>query len=123
MTNNLPPQPTTPPPMPDYAPKPAATRRRNLIVAAITAGALAIGGVYWLTRPSYNDIVKDCQQALVAQYKADGKGKPSACNDVKDDDYDALVLNAAMGDLGWLDDDGNFDERKMTEDTLEDMQP
>jgi hypothetical protein len=116
MTNNQP-QPTIPP-MPGHAPKPTTKRRTGRIIAAITAGALATGGgIYWLTRPSYNDIVKDCQQALVAQYKADGKGKPSACNDVHDDDYDALVLNAAMGNLGWLDGDGNFDKNKMLNST------
>ncbi|MCX4993437.1 hypothetical protein [Streptomyces sp. NBC_00568] len=126
MTFETPPPPAMPP-MPGQTPGPmpvARRRRRNLVIAAITAGAVAIGGgVFWLTRPSYGDIVKDCQKALAAQFKADEKGKPSACNDVKKDDYDALVLNAAMGDLGWLDDDGHFDERKMQEDTLEDMQP
>ncbi|MFF4346787.1 hypothetical protein [Streptomyces sp. NPDC001530] len=117
MTNDLPPMPNTPP---TPAPKPPAKRRRNLIVAAVVAVALAIGGTaYWLSRPSYDDIVKDCQKALAAQYKANGKGKPSACKDVKDDDYDVLVLNAAMGDLGWLDDDGNFDKNKMLESTLD----
>lgn len=117
MTNNLPPLPDTPP-APTHTPKPAAKKRRlPLIVAAVTAAVLAIGGTaYWISRPSYNDIVKDCQKALVAQYKADGKGKPSACKDVKGDDYDALVVNAAMGHLGWLDDDGNFDENKMLDD-------
>jgi hypothetical protein len=123
MTNDLPPMPSTPP-MPGHAPKPAAKRRLPLIAAAVLAVALAIGGtVYWLSRPSYDEIVKGCQKALAAQYKADGKGKPSACNDVKSDDYDALVLNAAMGHLGWLDDNGNFDENKMLDDTLDDMQP
>jgi hypothetical protein len=119
MTNDLPPMPDTPP-MPAHAPKPAGKKRRNLIVAAAVAVALAIaGGVYWLSRPSYDDIVKGCQKALVAQYKAGGKGKPSACGDVKGDDYDALVLNATLGHLGWLDDDGNFDKNKMLESTLD----
>jgi hypothetical protein len=116
MTNNLP-QPDSLPPMPEHAPKSAAKRRRTLIVAAVTAVALAIGGtVYWISRPSYDDIVHGCQKALAAQYKADGRGKPSACKDVKGGDYDALVLNAAMGDLGWVDGDGKFDENKMLDD-------
>jgi hypothetical protein len=114
MTNDLPPMPNTPP-VP--ASKPAGKKRRNLIITAAVAVALATGGtVYWISQPSYDDIVKDCQKALAAQYKANGKGKPSACNDVKGDDYDALVLHAAMGDLGWLDDDGHFDENKMLDD-------
>lgn len=116
MTNDLPPMPDTPP---TVVPKPSPGRRRNLIVAAAVAAALAVGGtVYWVGRPSYDDIVKECQRALVAQYKADGRGKPAACTDVKGDDYDVLVLNAAMGNLGWLDDDGEFDKDKMLEGSL-----
>ncbi|MFB7245652.1 hypothetical protein ACFCYX_24715 [Streptomyces populi] len=116
MTNDLPPMPDVPPAV---ASKPSARRRRNLIVAVAVAGALAVGGIiYWAGRPSYNDIVKGCQRALVAQYEADGRGKPSACDGVKGDDYDALVLGAAMGDLGWLDDDGDFDKDKMLEGLL-----
>ncbi|WP_329298489.1 hypothetical protein OG410_07985 [Streptomyces sp. NBC_00659] len=117
MTNQLPPMPDTPPPV---VPKPTATKRRTLILAAAVAGALAVGGsVYWISRPSYDDIVKGCQRALVAQYQADGRGKPSACDGVKGDDYDVLVVNAAMGDLGWLDDDGDFDKDKVLEGTLD----
>lgn len=109
MTDLIPAMPDTPP-----TPTPAGRKRRNLIVAAVITVALVIGGTaYWLSRPSYNDIVKGCQKALAAQYKADGEGKPAVCNDVKGDDYDVLVINAAMGDLGWLDDDGNLDEGEM----------
>ncbi|OQR65971.1 hypothetical protein B6E66_01255 [Streptomyces maremycinicus] len=93
--------------------------------ALITGAAVAIavgitGTVIWLVQPSYDDVVKDCQEALVAQSEAGGKGKPDACKDVKDDDYSALVLNNAIGDLGWTDEDGNFDKNKMIEDTLND---
>lgn len=95
--------------------------QRRTIAIAVSAAVLALGGVttaVWMNGgESYDDTVKACQKALAAQYKADGKGKPTACNDVKDDDYDALVLNAAMGDLGWLDDDGQFDKNKMIENT------
>lgn len=93
-------------------------RRTHLIAIAVAvAVVLAVGGgAWWLTRPSYDDIVKDCQQALKAQYKADGRGKPKACNDVKKDDYGLLVGNAAMDDLGWLDEDGRFDKNKMLDD-------
>ncbi|WP_190172933.1 hypothetical protein [Streptomyces mirabilis] len=119
MTNDLPPMPDIPP-MPAYAPKPAGKKRRNLIIAAVTAVALATGGTaYWISRPSYDDIVKGCTKALAAQYKAGGKGKPSACNDVKSDDYDTLVLSSVIDGLGWTDKDGNFDENKMLESTLD----
>ncbi|MFE4818602.1 hypothetical protein ACFRFU_19645 [Streptomyces sp. NPDC056704] len=105
MTNNLPPLPDTPP-LPARAPKPAAKRRLPLIIAAVVAVALAIGGtVYWMTRPSYDDIVKGCQKALAAQAKAGGKGKPGACNDVKKDDYDTLVIASVIDGMSKKDRD------------------
>lgn len=62
---NIPPAPTS---------KPNRRRRRNILIAAAVAVALIVGGgLYWLTRPSYDDIVKGCQKALVAQVKAGGK--------------------------------------------------
>ncbi|MFG3585094.1 hypothetical protein [Streptomyces sp. NPDC047990] len=101
---NLPPMPNTPPPMP--VSKPAGKRRRNLIVAAVVAVALLVGGgIYWLTRPSYDETVKSCAKALTAQMKAGGKGKPSACDGVKKDDYDTLVISAAIGGLSKTDKD------------------
>lgn len=96
MTNLPPPMPNTPP---APALKPAGKKLRNLIIAAAVAVALAIGGaVYWISQPSYDEIVKGCQKALAAQSKAGGKGKPGACMDVKKDDYDKIVfLNAFDG--------------------------
>ncbi|MEU6597875.1 hypothetical protein [Streptomyces flaveolus] len=91
-------------------------RRLAIIAAALVIAAGAAVTVWLMVRPTYDDVVKGCQKALAAQYKADGKGKPDACQDVKSDDYDALVLQAAMGHLGWTDEDGNFDENKMLED-------
>lgn len=93
--------------------------------ALISAAAVAVAGgitgtVIWLSQPSYDDIVMDCQKALKEQYERDGRGKPSACKDVEEGDYTYLVANAAMDDLGWTDDEGNFDKNKMLEDTLND---
>jgi hypothetical protein len=106
------------PPLPDHPPKPATKRRLGLIAAAVTAVALAIGvTVHWLNQPSYNDIVNACGKALVAQVKAGGQGKPSACDGVKKDDYDTLVFGSAIDGLGWTDKDGNFDVNKMLEST------
>jgi hypothetical protein len=105
MTNDLPPMPDTPP-MPAHAPKPAGKRRLPLVVAAVLAVALAIGGgVYWLSRPSYDEIVKGCQKALTAQLKAGGKGKPDACSDVKKDDYDTLVIASVIDGMSKKDRD------------------
>lgn len=96
-------------------------RRTTAIIstAALTTAAAITGATIWLTQPSYDDIVKSCTDALTQQYKDNGKGRPDACNDVKDDDYNALVVNAAMGDLGWLNDDGDFDKNKMLDDVTQ----
>jgi len=97
-------------------------RRTTVISAAALALAGAITGlVIWLMQPSYDDIVKDCQKAIAAQLDADGKGRPDACREVKDDDFDALLMSAILGNEGWLGDDGRFDENKMLEDALDDM--
>jgi len=89
--------------------------RRTILLTA--SCLLALAGCS--SGPSYNETVKNCQNALAKQYKADGKGKPSECNEVKKDDYDALVLDAALGDLGWTDSDGNFDKNKMLDSVTE----
>jgi len=69
-------------------------RRRTIWIilsAAVTALAIA-GTVVWLNATPYSETVSKCQKALVAQTKAGAKGKPSACKDVKQDDYDDLVM-------------------------------
>ena len=89
--------------------------RRTILLAVVCL--LALSGCS--SGPSYEETVKGCQAALAAQYKADGKGKPGECKGVKKDDYDALVLDAAMGDLGWTDENGDFDENKMLDSVTE----
>ncbi|MFF8953873.1 hypothetical protein ACF09I_34505 [Streptomyces sp. NPDC014940] len=90
------------------------SRRATLITAAaVTVAGLIAGLTYWLTQPSYDDIVKGCQTALTEQTAHHGKGRPDACKDVHDDDYNALVLHSVMDDLGWTDKDGRFSEDKM----------
>ncbi len=76
-------------------------KRRTIIISAAAAAVVAIvaGLMVWLMQPSYDDVVKECQQALAAQMKTDGEGRPDACQDVKDDDYDAILLNAALRNL------------------------
>ncbi|MEV5383014.1 hypothetical protein [Streptomyces sp. NPDC052721] len=86
------------------------------MAAALVIAAGAAVSVWLMVRPTYDDVMKDCQKALAAQYKTDREGKPAACKDVKDDDYSALVLQAAADHLGWTDENGDIDPRKMLED-------
>lgn len=90
-------------------------RTRTALPAAIAAGLLLT-----LTScgQSYEETVAHCAQALKDRPEGD-KGKPEECEEVKEDDYTAMVANQAIDDLGWTDEDGNFDKNKMLEDTLE----
>ena len=96
-------------------------KRSRIIIAALVITAGAAVTVWLIVRSTYDDTVKDCQKALAAQFKADGKGKPGACRDLKEDDYSAILMNQIMGDEGWLDEDGRFDKNKMLEDTLDEQ--
>lgn len=78
--------------------------------ALITVAALAVAGgitglMLWLSKPSYDDIVDGCQKAVATQMKNDDRGKPAACKDVKDDDYVAIVVSLAVGDMSQTDRD------------------
>lgn len=88
-------QPATPP-MPDPAPKPANRRTAWIIVGAIVAALAIVTTVLWTNGRSYDDTVAACKQALEAQTKAGGSGRPDACDGVKQDDYDALVVGAVL---------------------------
>jgi hypothetical protein len=89
-------QPVTPP-MPGYAPQPAAKRRTAwIIVGALVAALAIITTVLWTNGRSYDDTVADCEKALAVQTKAGGSGRPDACDEVKQDDYDALVVGAVL---------------------------
>lgn len=112
---------SAPPPMPGFQPPQPRKRRTKLIaISAATTVAAGIGGlVFWLTQPTYDDHVKDCMQAVKERAEGD-KSKPAACDELKKDDYTAVVMNQVMDDLGWTDEDGNFDKNKMLEDGLND---
>lgn len=67
--------------------------------------------------PSYDEQVLTCQKALKAHdFDAhplgEGERLPQ-CEALKEKDYDALSENELMDRLGWLDDEGNFDEGRM----------
>ena len=88
--------------------------------AALLACLLLAGGAIGCSK-SYDQIGEECVAALKERPKGD-KAKPEACEGLKDKDYQALLMSQTIDDLGWTDDEGNFDENKMLEDALEDEQ-
>lgn len=83
------------------------------------AAALLLAGAGCSDEPSYEEIAEQCVTAL--KDRAPGvKDKPSECDGLTEDDYSALILDGTLEDLGWTDEDGNFDEQKMLEDSLDD---
>lgn len=83
--------------------------------AAALTGAAALLALTGCAK-SYDEQVQDCYKAVVAQTD-DQRGKPAACEPISEDDYAVIVGHVAMDELGWLDDDGNFDESKLIEST------
>lgn len=79
-----------------------------LLTCLLATGAVACA-------KSYDEIVTDCATALKERPEGD-KSKPDACKDVKEDDYIDLLVSQNINDLGWTDDEGNFDKNKMLED-------
>ncbi len=75
-------------------------RRATIIgIAAASVAASITVLIIWMMQPSYDDTVRGCQKALAAQSKAGGEGMPSACRDVKEDDYMGLVVGQALDDM------------------------
>jgi hypothetical protein len=109
--------------IPPCTPDLGGTMQRR-IIAIISATAVAVAGaitglVVWLSQPSYDDIARACVKALKVRPEGD-KAKPKACNGLKEDDYQTLLMAQVIDDLGWTDDEGNFDKNKMLDDTLND---
>jgi hypothetical protein len=88
--------------------------------AVLLATVLLLAGAAAGCSKSYDDTVSDCTQALKDRPKGD-KAKPGACKDVKQDDYDALLMAHVLDDLGWVDEDGNVDKNEMLEDALDEQ--
>ncbi|MEU1408863.1 hypothetical protein ABZ471_42495 [Streptomyces sp. NPDC005728] len=91
-------------------------RIRTTVTAAVLL-ALTVGGCS--SKPSYQEVVKQCTAALKEKHKGGETKKPAECHDVKDDDYTALVAAQAVDDLGWTDSNGDFDENKMLDSATE----
>lgn len=88
--------------------------RTFVTAAALLAGLSGVTGC----GQSYEEKTEDCLTALKARAEGD-KSKPAQCEGVKRKDYLTLVMSVAIDDLGWTDEDGDFDKNKML-DSLED---
>lgn len=87
----------------------------------LLAACLLLAGATAGCSKSYDEIAEDCVAAL-KERKAGDKSKPEACEGLKDDDYQALLMSHVLRDeLGWVDEEGNVDKGKMLEDALEDQ--
>lgn len=86
--------------------------------ACLLAATLLLAGAAVGCSKSYEDTVADCTTALKERPDGD-KGKPDACKDVKEDDYSALLMSQTIDDLGWTDENGEFDKNKMLEDATQ----
>lgn len=82
---------------------------------AVLAALLLAGSVAGCSdNKSYEEITADCAKALKARPEGD-KAKPDACEGVKKDDYDALVLSSVLEGSGLVK-DGEVDTDKLLED-------
>ncbi|MFI6491232.1 hypothetical protein [Streptomyces sp. NPDC050564] len=82
------------------------SRRTILIAVSAIVAALAITAtILWMNGEPYSETVSKCQKALVAQTKAGGEGKPDACKDVKQDDYDEIVVSNVIDGMSKKDRD------------------
>ncbi|KAB1979463.1 hypothetical protein [Streptomyces triticiradicis] len=99
---NLPPMPAAPP-----AAKSISRRTGWIIVASIAAVLAIVTTVVWMNGRSYEDTVAACKKALNST--STKTNRPDACQDVKADDYDALLvgwsLQHAFDDLPKTDQD------------------
>lgn len=81
-------------------------RRTILIIASVVVVIAGVGLTVWLlTRPTYAETLKTCEKALAAQTKAGVKGRPSACEDVKEDDYSEILVGNALDGMSKKDRD------------------
>jgi hypothetical protein len=93
--------------------------RRTTTATLLAAACLLLAAATTGCSKSYDEIAEDCVAALKDRKPGD-ESKPDACEGLKKDDYDALVISHVLRDeLGWIDEDGNVDKNKMLEDALE----
>jgi hypothetical protein len=91
---------------------------RRAAFAALTAVSILLAAG---CGQSYDDKIEACTKAVRAHdfeaFPLDEGDRLSACKGLKEEDVNAILFHNAMDDLGWLDDEGNFDKNKMLEST------
>lgn len=86
---------------------------RRATIALSAAAVLATGSiVVWAIQPSYDDIVEDCIAALEGQSEGE-TARPSACEDVKDEDYTTIRMGQILEGEGWFNEDGSVNREKL----------
>lgn len=87
--------------------------RRTTTVLLTTLLALA-GVAGCSAEKSYEQLTADCAAALKDRAEGD-KAKPGACEGVKEDDYQTLLMSQVLEDTGMVK-DGEVDLDKMLDD-------
>ncbi|MGW6144431.1 hypothetical protein [Streptomyces sp. NPDC055140] len=64
-------------------------KRSHIILAALVIAAGVAVAIWLVVRPSYDDIVKGCQQEIDSS--STKTHRPDACEDVNQKDYDTLL--------------------------------
>lgn len=91
-------------------------RNRPVILVISLLVVAGVAATVWaFLRPTYGDTVSSCEKALAARAEGD-KAKPDACDGLKQDDYDALLVGQVLKDGGVVDEDGNVDLRRLADD-------
>lgn len=91
-------------------------RKLIITISAGLVAAVAATVLFVVFHKSYGDYANECAAALANHVY----GKPAACKHISEDDYNALMVSQSIDDLGWTDENGDFDPNKMLEDTLND---
>jgi hypothetical protein len=74
------------------------TARTRLAAAAIAAAAI-LALTACSTAPSYDDLVNTCAKAVEAR-PAGAVGKPKACEQIRQDDYDVINVAHIIDNVG-----------------------
>jgi hypothetical protein len=88
--------------------------RRTITTTLLAVLLLAGGATACSDDKSYEEITADCVQALKDRPEGD-KAKPEACEEVKEDDYQTLLMSHILEEEGLVK-DGEVDMDKLLDD-------